>query len=74
MPMAYYASYCSTKIFDDFFSIGLNYELRRYHIDTSSVLPGGVATHLSTFKKNLLLAVISPESCATGTLNKATSI
>lgn len=72
MPTPHVKNYSATKVFDDYFSKGLFYELRAKGVDVLSVQPGPVATPLLGRKEDLLKMIISPEDCARGSLDKAT--
>ncbi len=54
MPCPHAANYAATKVFDDFFTIALYYELKAKGIDVLSVLPGLVATNMTGRTANLL--------------------
>ena len=73
MPTPHFSNYSATKVFDDYFSKGLYYELRANGIDVLSVQPAAVATLMTGRKPNFLKMVITPEACAKGTLDNATS-
>jgi 17beta-estradiol 17-dehydrogenase / very-long-chain 3-oxoacyl-CoA reductase len=53
MPAPHHFNYAATKVFDDFFSKSLFYELRPLGIDVLTVNPGMVATALTKRKVNL---------------------
>ena len=72
MPMPFFKNYSATKVFDDFFSKGLFYELRSKGVDVLSVQPGMVATAMTRRKEDMYKMIITPEDCARGALDKAT--
>lgn len=72
MPSPYFSNYSGTKVFDDYFSKGLYFELKGKGVDVLSVKPGCVSTKLNGSTPDLL-TTITPETCAKGILNKATS-
>lgn len=53
IPAPHHLNYAATKVFDDFFTRGLFYELRIKGIDVLSVKPGMVATALTGRKVDL---------------------
>ncbi|CDW81761.1 short chain dehydrogenase reductase family protein [Stylonychia lemnae] len=72
IPNPYLAGYCSSKNFDDKFTKSLYYEMKGTGVDVLGLLPGAVSTGLNGFSE-VPFAVIGVQSCATGTLNNATS-
>ena len=44
VPFPYVANYSATKVFDDYFSKGLYYEMKSKGVDVLSVQPGRVAS------------------------------
>lgn len=72
MPMPHFKNYSATKVFDDFFSKGLFYEMRAKGVDVLSVQPGMVATAMTRRKEDIYKMIITPEDCARGALDKAT--
>jgi NAD(P)-dependent dehydrogenase (short-subunit alcohol dehydrogenase family) len=73
MPAPHHLNYAATKVFDDFFSKSLFYELRPKGVDVLTVNPGMVATAMTRRKVDLKQLIISSEECARGCLDKATS-
>ena len=73
MPAPHHGTYAATKVFDDYFSKSLFYELRPRGVDVLTVNPGMVATPLTRRKVDLKEMVISAEDCAKGCLDKATA-
>jgi NAD(P)-dependent dehydrogenase (short-subunit alcohol dehydrogenase family) len=53
-PAPYGAVYSATKILNDFFTWGLEYELAEHAIDVCSWRAAGVTTKLNGYKKDLL--------------------
>ncbi len=72
MPAPFFKNYAATKVFDDFFSKGLFYELRAKGVDLLSVQPGMVATAMTKREEDKIKLIITPEDCARGSLDKAT--
>lgn len=66
------ANYPATKVFDDYFSKGIYFELNGNGVDVLTVRPGFVSTPIN-YMKVQFLKVITAEACALGILNKATS-
>ena len=73
MPAPHHLNYAATKVFDDFFSRSLFFELRPKGVDVLTVNPGMVATPMTRRNVDLRQLIISPEECARGCLDKATS-
>ena len=60
MPSPHFSNYSGTKVFDDYFSKGLYYELRAKGVDVLSALPAMVATPMSMRPADVLKGVITP--------------
>ncbi len=73
MPAPHHLNYAATKVFDDYFSKSLFFELRPKGVDVLTVNPGMVATPLTRRKVDLKQLIISAEECAKGCLDKATA-
>ena len=73
MPAPQHLNYAATKVFDDYFSKSLFYELRPKGVDVLTVNPGMVATPMTRRKVDLRQLIISAEECAKGCLDKATA-
>jgi len=73
-PFPYLGNYGAAKLFGDFLVEPLNYELKEFGVDVTSVRPAGVVTKLTADKlsKNDKTAVTA-EQCAEGTCSKVTS-
>jgi short-subunit dehydrogenase len=52
MPAPFFKNYAATKVFDDYFSKALFYELRAKGVDILSVQPGMVATAMTKRKED----------------------
>ena len=52
MPAPFFKNYAATKVFDDYFSKALFYELRAKGVDVLSVQPGMVATAMTKRKED----------------------
>lgn len=72
MPAPFFKNYAATKVFDDYFSKALFYELRAKGVDVLSVQPGMVATAMTKRKEDRTQMIITAEECAKGSLDKAT--
>ncbi|CDW88550.1 short chain dehydrogenase reductase family protein [Stylonychia lemnae] len=72
IPQSYLASQCGTKMLCDRFSKSLNYEMRGSGIDMLTLQPGMVSTNRTGFEATKQ-GVVTPEQCAVGALNNATS-
>jgi len=70
-PAPYGAVYSATKILNDFFTWGLEYELAEHAIDVSSWRAAGVTTKLNGYHKNLLTT--TPEHFVKCGFSKVTS-
>ena len=53
MPAPHHLNYAATKVFDDYFSKSLFYELRAHGVDVLTVNPGMVATAMTRRKVDL---------------------
>ena len=72
MPAPFFKNSAATKVFDDYFSKALFYELRAKGVDVLSVKPGMVATPMTKRKEDWTQMIITAEECAKGSLDKAT--
>lgn len=73
-PFPYLGTYGAAKLFGDFLVEPLNYELREFGVDVTSVRPAGVITNLTKDKLNQNdKTVVTAEQCVEGTCSKVTS-